>query len=279
MSAALAEGVAPSAKGLDTLKKALVSVDAAASASGVAAEQITAAAKAYAAAKNPVVVIGTGIAASEEASAQALNLALLKNAGVMPLMPEANALGVMQMGCLSDLGAGFAKVKKAGKGYSEMQSGMKALFVAGSVPTDLTADFLVVQTSHLDALAEKADVVLPMAALYERGGTIVTTYGKQKIFAPAQDAEGLVKDGADIAAELSLVLNKAKGFTMKDVTAAAKKAKAGKLSAAAFKPVAAKAVKAASGSTSSILNALNAGLLAQSAVKKVLVPQEAVAKR
>ncbi|MHB8845890.1 MAG: molybdopterin-dependent oxidoreductase [Nitrospirota bacterium] len=279
MSAALAEGAAPSAKGLDALKKALVTVDAAASASGVSAEQITAAAKAYAAAKNPVVVIGTGIAASEEASAQALNLALLKDAGVMPLLPEANALGVMQMGCLADLGPGFAKIKKTGKGYSEMQSGMKALFVAGSVPADLKADFLVVQTSHLDALAEKADVVLPMAALYERSGTIVTTYGKQKTFAAAQEAEGLAKDGADIASELSLVMSKAKGFTMKDVTAAAKKAKAGKLSAAAFKPVAAKAVKAVSGSTSSILNALNAGLLSQSAVKKVLVPQESVAKR
>lgn len=279
MSAALAEGAAPSAKGLDALKKSLVTVDAAASASGVSAEQIMLAAKAYAAAKNPVVVIGTGISASEEASTQALNLALLKDAGVMPLLPEANALGVMQMGCLADLGPGFAKIKKTGKGYSDMRSGMKALFVAGSVPTDLKADFLVVQTSHLDAMAEKADVVLPMAALYERGGTIVTTYGTQKAFAAAQDAEGMAKDGADIAAELSLVMSKAKGFTMKDAAAAARKAKAGKLSAAAFKPVAAKAVKAASGSTSAILNALNAGLLAQSAVKKVLVPQEAVVKR
>jgi predicted molibdopterin-dependent oxidoreductase YjgC len=278
MSAALAEGVVPSAKGLDALKKALVSVDAAASASGVAAEQITAAAKAYAAAKNPVVVIGTGIAASEEASAQALNLALLKNAGVMPLLPEANALGVMQMGCLADLGPGFAKIKKAGKGYSEMQSGMKALFVAGSVPADMKADFLVVQTSHLDALAEKADVVLPMAALYERGGTIVNTYGKQKTFAPAQDPEGVAKDGADIAAELSLVLSKAKGFTVKDVTAAAKKAKSPKLAAASFKPVAAKAVKPSATSASDILAAVNAGMLAQSAVKKVLVDLTVVAK-
>ena len=45
----------------------------------------------------------------------------------MPLMLEANALGVMQMGCLSDRGPGYAKVKKAGKSYSEMKSGMKAL--------------------------------------------------------------------------------------------------------------------------------------------------------
>jgi hypothetical protein len=89
----------------------------------------------------------------------------------------------------------------------------------------------------------------------------------------------VAKDGADIVAELSLVMSKAKGFTMKDVTAASKKAKAAKLAAAAFKPVAAKAGNPASESTTAILMALNAGLLAQSAVKKVLVVQETVAKR
>jgi len=272
ISAALAEGATPAAKGLDVLKKSLVTVDAAASASGVAAEQITAAAKAYAAAKNPVVVIGTGISASEEASLQALNLALLKDAGVMPLVPEANALGVMQMGCLPDLGPGFTKVKKAGKGYGDMKSGMKALFVAGNVPDpELKPDFLIVQASHLTPLAEKADVVLPMASLYERGGTIVTTYGKQKTFAAVQDPEGMAKDGADIAAELSLVLSKTNGFTVKDVTAAAKKIKAAKVAPAAFHPVVAKAGKSAAHSTSDLLAALNAGMLAQSAVKKVLV--------
>lgn len=278
MSAALAEGAAPAAKGLEGLKKTLVTVDAAASASGVPAEQIMLAAKAYAAAKHPVVVIGTGVSASEEASLQALNLALLKDAGVLPLLPEANALGVMQMGCLSVLGPGFAKVKKAGKGTDEMRSGMKALFVAGSVPADMKTDFLVVQTSHLDALAEKADVVLPMTALYERAGTIVNTYGRQKAFSAVQEPEGAAKDGANIAAELSLVMSKAKGFTAKDAEAAAKKVKAGKPAAGAFKPVAAKAGKPAAGSTSDILAAVNAGLLAQSAVRKVLVVREAAVK-
>jgi predicted molibdopterin-dependent oxidoreductase YjgC len=279
MSASLAEGAAPSAKGLEGLKKGLVTVDAAASASGVSAEQIAAAAKAYAAAKHPVVVIGTGVSASEEASTQALNLALLKDAGVLPLLPEANALGVMQMGCLSDLGPGFAKVKKAGKGYSEMRSGMKALLVAGNVPDmDIKADFLVVQTTHLDALAEKADVVLPMAALYERTGTIINIYGKQKTLVQAQDPQGVVKDGADIAAELSLAMSKTKGFTQKDAIADAKKAKAPKAAAAAFKPVAAKAGKPSTASATEILMGLNAGLLAQSAVKKVLVVQVPVGK-
>jgi predicted molibdopterin-dependent oxidoreductase YjgC len=280
MSAALAEGASPEAKGLDALKKSLVSVEAAASASGVAAEQIAAAAKAYAAAKNPVVVIGTGVSMNEEASQQALNLALVKNAGVLPLMLEANAQGVLQMGCLPDRGPGFAKAKKAGKGYSEMKSGMKALYVAGSVPdADFKADFLIVKASHLSPIAEKADLVLPMAALYEREGAVVNTYGKQKAFTPVQGVEGLAKDGADIAAEISLMISKTKGFKLKDAAAAAKKVKTGKPGAGSFKPVAVKAAKPVAVSASAFIMAMNQGMLSGSGVTKVMVVREPAAQR
>jgi predicted molibdopterin-dependent oxidoreductase YjgC len=280
MTAALAEGAAPGAKGLEALKKSLVSADQAAGASGVSAEQITTAAKAYAAAKNPVVVIGTGISMNEEASLQALNLALLKNAGVMPLLLEANALGVLQMGCLPDRGPGFTKAKKTGKGYSEMKSGTKALYVAGSVPdVDFKSDFLIVQASHLSPLAEKADLVLPLAALYEREGTVVNAYGKQKAFASAQPAEGLARDGADIAAEISLAISKTKGFKPKDAAAAAKKVKAGKPGAGSFKPVAARTAKPSAVSASALLMAMNQGMLAGSGVIRVMVVRELAAQR
>ncbi|MDA8099394.1 MAG: molybdopterin-dependent oxidoreductase [Nitrospiraceae bacterium] len=272
MSAVLAEGVDPSAKGLDGLKKVLISAADAASASGAAADTIAAAAKAYAAAKNPVVVIGTGVSMSEDASMQALNLALVKGAGVLPLMLEANALGVLQAGCHPDLAPGFAKVKKTGQGYREMLVGAKAALVAGPLADgNLKADFLVVMTSHMSPLAEKADVVLPMTALYERDGSITNVYGVQKSFAAAKDPEGVAKNGAEIAAELSLVMSKTKGFKMKDVEAAVKKLKAGKQSAASFKPVAAKGANAAAVSATAMLSAMNAGMLAESAVKKVLV--------
>ena len=273
MSAVLAEGAAPGAKGLDGLKKVLVSADDASSASGVALEQIAAAAKAYAAAKNPVVVIGTGISMSEEASLQALNLALVKQAGVLPLLLEANALGVMQAGCLPDAGSG--KAAKAGMAYGDMKSGMKALVVAGPVPdAGIKAELLVVLASHMTPLAEKAAVVLPLAAMYERTGTIMNVYGRQKAIAPVQEPEGVAKDGADIAAELSLVISKTKGFTLKDVAAGVKKLKPSKLGAAAFQPVAAKAGKTVPASASALLSALNQGMLAQSAVAKVLVIRE-----
>jgi formate dehydrogenase major subunit len=280
MSSALAEGATPTAKGADALKKSLISIDEAASGSGVAAEQISAAGKAFAAAKQPVVVIGTGISASEDASLQALNLALVKNAGVLPLMLEANALGVQQIGCQGDREPGQTAAKKAGAGYRDMKSGRKALMIAGSVPDgDFKSDFTVVLASHLTGLAEKADVVLPSTALYERQGTIIDTYGKIKTINAAQTVAGEAKDGADIISELSQLISKTKGFKPKDAASGAKKVKTGKLLAASFKPVAAKAVKSAHQSTSALLSAMNQGMLSGSAVSKVLMVTQPVLQK
>ncbi len=271
MSAALAEGLTSSQKGLEGLKKSLVSADEASKISGVPAEKIAEAAKAYAASKQPVVIFGTGISASEEASLQALNLALLKNAGVVPLMLEANALGVMQMGCLSE---------KKGKGYSEMKSGMKALYIAGSVPdADFKADFIIVQASHTNALTEKADLMLPMTALYEKQGTIVDTYGVQKTFGQAQQSAGEIKDSVEITAEISAAVSKTKAFKAKDIASLVKKVKAGKLGAGAFNPVKAAAAKPYGISGAVLLMAMNKGLLSGSSVIKVIEVRETVTSR
>ena len=275
MSAAIAEGATSSAKGLDALKKSLISIDSAASTSGVSAELITNAGKAFAAAKQPVVIIGTGISANEDASLQALNLALMKNAGVLPIMLEANALGAIQMGCVPDRGPGAAKTKKAGKGYSEMKSGMKALYVAGNVgDADFRSDMLIVQASHMTALAEKADLVLPMTALYEKHGTVMNTYGAVKTVAPVQQPAGEAKDGAEIASEISAAVSKAKAFKSKDIAAAVKKVKTGKLGAGSFKPVAATAAKPYAVYASVMIMAMNQGLLAGSGVSKVIVVRQ-----
>jgi predicted molibdopterin-dependent oxidoreductase YjgC len=280
MSAALAEGLTTKQKEFEALKKELVAADQASSVSGVPAEKIVEAGKAYAAAKQPVVIFGTGISASEDASLQALNLANLKNAGVMPLMLEANALGVMQMGCLSDMGPGFAAIKKTGKSYSAMKSGMGALFVAGSVPDgDFKAGTLIVQASHANALTEKADLVLPMTALYEKHGTIVNTYGQQKVFAQAQPAAGDAKDGAAIAEAISMVISKTKAIDAKDVASLVKKSKAGKIGAGALKPVKAAAAKHYGISTTVLLLAMNQGLLSRSAVIKVIEVKQPVMQK
>ncbi len=271
MSAAIAEGSVSPAKGLDVLKKSLVSVDDAASTSGVSADLIINAAKAYAAAKQPVVIIGTGIAANEDASLQALNLALIKNAGVLPLMLEANSLGVIQMGCVPDRGPGSAAVKQVGKSYNEMKLGMKALYLAGTMPdANFKSDFVIVQASHRTALTEKADLVLPMTALYEKQGMILNTYGATKTAVQAQQVAGDAKEGVEIASTISAEASKTKAFKVKDIISAAKKVKAGKLEAGAFSPVKAAAAKPYGISGSSLLAGMNHGLISGSGVAKIL---------
>jgi predicted molibdopterin-dependent oxidoreductase YjgC len=275
MSAAMAEGATSPAKGFDVLKKSLVSIDSAASTSGVSAEQLTNAGKALAAAKAVIVIIGTGISANEDASLQALNLALMKNAGVLPLMLEANALGAIQMGCVPDMGPGAVKVKKAGKGYNEMRSGMKALYVAGNVgDADFKSDMIIVQASHMTPFAEKADLVLPMAALYERQGTVMNTYGAVKTVALAQHPAGEAKDGREIAADISAEMSKTKAFKAKDIAAAVKKVKAGKIGAGSFRPVAAQPSKPNAIYASVLIMAMNQGLLIGSGVSKVLAAKQ-----
>jgi predicted molibdopterin-dependent oxidoreductase YjgC len=280
MSAALNEGVVSSAKAVAAMEKSLVTVDAAASESGVSAEAISNAAKAFATAQRAIIVIGSGIAVNEEASQQALNLALLKGAGVLPLMLEANALGVLRMGCTPDQGPGAASVKKVGKGYQEMKSGMKALYLAGNmVHTDFKADFLIVQASHMTPSAEKADIVLPMTAFYESQGTIVNTYGTMKTVARAQRPVGLVKDGVAIISEMAAVMSKATAFEEKDIIAAVSKVKAGKFTAGSFNPVKATAATPYGISSTVLLATMHQGLLSSSTVAQVMTVKEGVLQR
>jgi NADH dehydrogenase/NADH:ubiquinone oxidoreductase subunit G len=195
-------------------------------------------------------------------------------------MPEANALGVLRMGCVPERGPGAAKVKKAGKGYRDMKSGMEALYVAGNIAdADFTADVIIVQASHVTSLAEKADLVLPMTFLYERQGTTVNTYGMAKNVMQAQKPKSEVKDGCEIAASISQAVSKARAFMAKDITTAAKKVKAGKLAAGTFKPVKAAAVKPRQISTTAMLIATNQGLLSGSGIAKIFVIKEGTLQR
>lgn len=279
MTAALAEGASSASKGFEGIRKKLVSVDEAASGSGVSSELIATAAKAYAAAKNPLVVIGTGISLSQESSLQAVNLALLKNAGVLPLMLEANSLGTILMGCRPDMAPGFSALKKAGSNYGDMKSGMKAVLIAGPAPDAFKSDFTVVLASHAGDSIADADVVLPLTSLYERQGTIINVYGTLKTLFPAQEAAGEAKSGAEIIADLSQAISKTKGFTMKDVVAAAKKVKSGKLGAGSFALVTAQAVQASAVSASAVLTNINKGMVSASGVSKVLALKHPVLQK
>jgi NADH dehydrogenase/NADH:ubiquinone oxidoreductase subunit G len=194
---------------------------------------------------------------------------------VVPLLLEANALGVMEMGCLPDSGPGFTALKKKGKGYAEMKTGLKALVVAGNAPAlDIKADFVIAVTSHLNDVAGKADLVLPATALYEKHGTIVNVYGTAKTLTAAQEPQGEAKDGVEILSELATALSKEKGFTAKEMAAGAKKVKQPKSYTGEFQSVAAKAAAHSAPSASALLAAMNKGMIAGSAVAKAMTVSE-----
>jgi NADH dehydrogenase/NADH:ubiquinone oxidoreductase subunit G len=179
----------------------------------------------------------------------------------------------MQMGCLAGTGPGYTKAKKAGKAYDEMKKGMKSLFIAGNVPdADFRADMIIVQASHANALTEKADLVLPLAALYEKQGTITNTYGTQKVFGQAHTPAADIKSGVEAAAELSAAISKTKAFKAKDIASLVKKVKSAKMSAGVFKPVKASAASKPYGKSATVLlMAMNQGMLGNSGVIKVMV--------
>jgi NADH dehydrogenase/NADH:ubiquinone oxidoreductase subunit G len=126
-----------------------------------------------------------------EASA---NISLLKGKIVaVPL--ESNAKGVSLMGLISE-----------GRSYQEIiNGGMKVLYVVGEVPLNQrpNADFLIVQNSHMTALAKQADVVLPSAAFFEASGTIIDYMGRMKHLHKISDTPGQSMSHRDIFISLA----------------------------------------------------------------------------
>jgi formate dehydrogenase (NADP+) alpha subunit len=166
------KGIAKSliAKGLKANKQLKTSVE-----NAEVTEEIEKAADLIAGAHDPLILSSP---AFFEASA---NIALLKGKIVaVPL--ESNAKGVSLMGLVSE-----------GKSYQEMiNGGMKVLYVVGEVPLNQrpNTDFLIVQNSHMTALARQADVVLPSAAFIEASGTMIDYMGRIKHMHKISDTPG-----------------------------------------------------------------------------------------
>jgi NADH-quinone oxidoreductase subunit G len=124
---------------------------------------------------------------------------------------EANARGTADLGVSPDLLPGYTPVANPGafaeyknlpaakgKSYAEMIASpceLGALLIVGANPlvgVDAAAiknTFVVVSDLFLTETAERADVVLPAASLYEKSGTVTSAYGDMQ----------LVRKGADIA--------------------------------------------------------------------------------
>lgn len=195
---ALLKGVAKAllGKGLKA-NKALVSAVAKVKVS----EEMEKAAELFAASASPLIFAAPALFGA------AANLTLFRGHAVaVPL--ESNARGVALMG-----------IDAKGKTYTEMVSRKtKLLYAVGEVPVNKRPDtgFLVVQNSHLTALAKEADIVLPSTTFFESAGTMVDYRGRLKYIPKVVETYGKGKDHKDIFIRLAKKL----GGTIKKPTEA-----------------------------------------------------------
>jgi NADH-quinone oxidoreductase subunit G len=133
---------------------------------------------------------------------------------------HANSRGAADMGLLPHLLPGYVPVSQPGafaaeypglttapgKPLPEMLASaahgeLGALLVVGANPaaahanpTELRNTFLVVQDIFLTETAALADVVLPATSLYEKSGTVTSTYGDVQLVKKAGDRPGVKPD-------------------------------------------------------------------------------------
>ncbi|OFW58139.1 MAG: hypothetical protein A2133_01610 [Actinobacteria bacterium RBG_16_64_13] len=185
-----ADFVAGRTEGFAAFEKSLADVDieAEASACGVSATLLRAAAVAYGQAGAAAIIYGPGVsqAPQAEATVSALaDLAMLTGnvgrpgTGLYPLRSGANSQGLVDMGVRPD-GPGLS-VEEMVAGIESGEVG--ALYVVGADPAlalgDETrvrkaldkVDFLVVEDSFLTDTAQYADIVFPAAVAFEDEGT------------------------------------------------------------------------------------------------------------
>ena len=181
--------IAEHSGGLDALRESLAgyTLDAVADATGVVADKIAAAARAFAQAGSAAIVYALdNVAQAERAPVTdaLVNLALATGnlgkpaSGLFPLRPGAASQGALDMGCSPrDAGLSAAQALEAigqGSVKAAMVLGDSALFTPEAVHTLTHTDFLVVQSMFMSELAEAADVLLPMTSFAEENGVVTS---------------------------------------------------------------------------------------------------------
>ncbi len=154
-------------------------------------DQVQAAAKAFAEARNAVVFFGNegvGLQASQSLAQACLNLLLVTdhagrpNNGLIPVWQRPNDQGAWELGW------------RPLPNLSEAMGQARAMYVvacdpAGDDPTlPLTPDFLVVQDLFLTATAKLAHVVLPALPFTERMGSLVSGERRAQCYYPVLPA-------------------------------------------------------------------------------------------
>jgi predicted molibdopterin-dependent oxidoreductase YjgC len=193
------EFVAGKTEGLDAVRSAVAqfTLQHVAQVSGVPADKLLAAARAFGGSKPGAILYALdNIPAEQRASLAAMlvDLALTTgnvgkpSAGLFPLRPGGNVQGAQDVGFAPDALPGHKRAQgQTGIGTAgvvqAIESGrVKALFALGD-SAFYTADvlhalsnleFLVVQDMFLSGLAQQADVVLPATAFAETDGTITS---------------------------------------------------------------------------------------------------------
>jgi NADH-quinone oxidoreductase subunit G len=125
-----------------------------------------------------------------------------------------NSRGAVDMGVVPGLGPGYTAAE-AGKSLDEiLAGGFEALYVVGANPgrrRHLTAgkQFLVVHDMFMTETAQAADVFLPAAGPYEKGGTVTNTYGEVQ-----RQKNGLLVNGAKTDLEILSLIARAMGFDL-----------------------------------------------------------------
>jgi len=196
--------------GFADIEKALVdyALDNVADITGIPADEIDAAAKAFAEAANGIILFGLeagndpALRAAIEALALITGHAGKPNNGVIAVLPHANSRGAADMGVLPHQLPGYVPVDgDVGLSTQEMlgESPIKALLIAGADPAANSEayraalrqlDFLVVQDLFLTETAKLANVVLPAQGVAERDGSFTNLERRVQTFEAGVPAPG-----------------------------------------------------------------------------------------
>jgi len=207
---------------------------------GIAAESLLQAARAFASASHPVIVYSSGLTRQfhgAEAAVWLSKLALLKpEAKVFVATEECNTLGACDAGVMPHALAGGALAER-GLAAWDMPEKVKAMLVVGDDPIarlpDSAAtrraldklDFLVVQDSFLTETAKLADVVLPAALFAEEDGTFTSAEGRVQRVRKASEPPDQAKPHWQIICELASAMGYKMAYSspeevMKEIAAA-----------------------------------------------------------
>ena len=205
------ERVDKRASGLADLEASLhaYTPEAVAGMTGVAAEEIMAAAKSFAEADNGIILFGLEAGNDPALRAALETLALITghagkpDNGLIAVLPHANSRGAADMGLVPNRLPGYLPVEaEPGLSAREMLasgSPVKGMLVAGADPAAENEayraaleqlDFLVVQDLFLTETARLADVVLPAKAVTERDGTFTSIERRVQAFDPGVPTPG-----------------------------------------------------------------------------------------